>query len=114
MASLGFISSQALGNHLVEHVDLRCLGARVPVFDGAAGVKDEVVLLVRLLDEWFARDEVQLGSPVGGEKYSVCVEALAAPLHATRGFDLFPGESAVVAHAASRDALPLAECVMRG
>src|ERR1035441_7895784 len=49
-ASMGFISSHALRNHLVEHVDLHGFGAGVPVFDSSAGVEDEVILFVGLLD----------------------------------------------------------------
>ncbi len=90
------------------------LGAGVPVLDGAAGVEDEVVLVVGLLDEGQAGDAVQDGSAVGGGEDAVGVEALAAPLHAAFVFDLLPGEVAVVAHASGGDALPLEEGVVGG
>ena len=55
-----------------------------------------------------------MARPSAVGKTAVGVEALAAPLHAARGFDFLPGEVAVVAHAAGGDALPLAEGVVRG
>ena len=78
---------------MVEHLHLGGLGAGVPVFDGAAGVEDEVVLFVGLLDEGEAGDVVEYGVAIGGGEDAVCVETFAAPLDSAFVFDLLPGEA---------------------
>ena len=92
---------------MVEEFDLGGLGAGVPVFDGASGVEDEVVLGVGLLDEGLAGNGVEVGAAVRRGEDAVAVEGCAAPLEAVGVFDLLPGEVGVVAHASGGDALPL-------
>ena len=92
----------------------RCLGAGVPVLHRAAGVEDEVVLVVGLLEEGIAGNAVEDGATVRGGEDAVGIEAFAAPLRAACVFDVLPGEAAVVAHASGGDALPLRVCVVGG
>src|SRR5580704_14779553 len=103
-----------VGNHTVEHLDLRGFGAGVPVLDGATGVEDEGEFFVGLFDEGQAGNDVEGRLAGGSGEDAVLIEAVPAPLDATLLFDLLPGEVTVVAHAALRDALPLFECIVRG
>jgi hypothetical protein len=94
-------------HHVVEELYLCGLGAGVPMFHRAARVQDEVVFSIRLFDEGFAGDEVQLGAPISRGKDAVAIERFPAPLDTVGIVDLLPRKFAVVAHASGRDTLPL-------
>jgi len=76
-----------VGNHVVEDVDLGSLGRGVPVFYGASGVEDEVVVRVRLFFEWLARDGVEFCSAVCCWEDSIAVERRTTPLDTSLIFD---------------------------
>ena len=103
-----------VGDHAVEHGDCASLGARMPVLDSAAGVEDEVVLVVGLLGEGLAGDGVEAGAAAVEGEDAAGVEALAAPLNAALALNLLPGNIAIVAGAAGGDALPLLVRVVGG
>ena len=104
-----------MGHHGVEQIDLRRLGARMPMLNRAACIQDDWELVVRLLGERLARN-ARAGRALLRprlRKDSVPGRAGSPPhWHTTFIFDLLPGERAVVAHAALRYMLPFKKRVM--
>jgi len=76
-----------VGDHVVEDLDFGSLGTSVPVFYGASGVEDEVVVRVRLFFEWLARDGVEFCSAVCCWEDSIAVERRTTPLDTSLIFD---------------------------
>src|ERR1035437_1770332 len=80
------------GHHAFQHLHLRRLGAGVPMLHGAAGVKNEVVLFVRLFSEGKAWDGVQKCLAACGWEDPIGIKTFASPLHAAVIFELSRSE----------------------